>query len=142
MSSGILVVALLFIAVAGAGCAGPDARVVDTGYRYGSASSNEGYYGIIESIDAPVPARGGNAPTGAVDGGAAAGVVGRTPGTGTRDDAPAADGERGKSGAGRDRYAIRVRFDDSSHRTVTQDDLDGLRVGDSVRIEDDRVRRY
>ena len=39
-------------------------------------------------------------------------------------------------------YLIRVRFDDRSYRTVTQSGLDGLRVGDSVRIEDNRVRRY
>lgn len=39
-------------------------------------------------------------------------------------------------------YSIRVRFDDRSYRTVTQSGLDGLRVGDGVRIEDDRVRRY
>jgi len=39
-------------------------------------------------------------------------------------------------------YSIRIRFDDRSYRTVTQSGLDGLRVGDGVRIEDDRVRRY
>jgi outer membrane lipoprotein SlyB len=41
-----------------------------------------------------------------------------------------------------DMYRIRVRFDDRSYRTVAQDSLDGLRVGSSVRIEGDRVRRY
>jgi hypothetical protein len=41
-----------------------------------------------------------------------------------------------------DTYRIRVRFDDKSYQTVTQDSLSGLRVGDSVRIERDRVRRY
>jgi hypothetical protein len=41
-----------------------------------------------------------------------------------------------------DTYRIRVCFDDRSYQTVTQDSLDGLRVGDSVRIERDRVRRY
>jgi hypothetical protein len=41
-----------------------------------------------------------------------------------------------------DIYRIRVRFDDRSYRTVAQDSLDGLRVGSSVRIEGDRVRRY
>jgi hypothetical protein len=41
-----------------------------------------------------------------------------------------------------DTYRIRVRFDDRSYQAVTQDSLDGLRVGDSVRIERDRVRRY
>jgi hypothetical protein len=39
-------------------------------------------------------------------------------------------------------YFIRVRFDDKSYRTVTQNSTAGLRVGDGVRIEDDRVRRY
>jgi hypothetical protein len=41
-----------------------------------------------------------------------------------------------------DMYRVRVRFDDRSYQTVTQDSLDGLRVGDSVRIERDRVHRY
>ena len=41
-----------------------------------------------------------------------------------------------------DMYRVRVRFDDGSFRTVTQDGLDGLRVGSSVRIESDRVHRY
>jgi len=39
-------------------------------------------------------------------------------------------------------YFIRVRFDDRSCRTVTQNSIAGLRVGDGVRIEDDHVRRY
>lgn len=39
-------------------------------------------------------------------------------------------------------YFIRVRFDDRTYRTVTQNSIAGLRVGDGVRIEDDRVRRY
>lgn len=39
-------------------------------------------------------------------------------------------------------HSIRVRFDDRTYQTVTQAGLDGLRVGDSVRIENDRVRRY
>ena len=41
-----------------------------------------------------------------------------------------------------DVYFIRIRFDDRSYQTVMQSRLDGLRVGDSVRIERDRVRRY
>jgi hypothetical protein len=118
MSSGTLAVTLLSIAVLALGCATPDPRLGHDGYRYGSASSNEGYYGIIDSIDATPAARGGHAMAGSADGGAVDGVVGR------------------------DNYAIRIRFDDSSYRTVTQVGLDGLRVGDSVRIERDRVRHY
>ena len=41
-----------------------------------------------------------------------------------------------------DAYLIRVQFDDRSSRSVAQTSLGGLRVGDSVRIEDNRVRRY
>jgi hypothetical protein len=53
-----------------------------------------------------------------------------------RDENPALGAKREAS------YRIRVHFDDRSYQTVTQDSLDGLRVGDSVRIERDRVRRY
>jgi outer membrane lipoprotein SlyB len=50
--------------------------------------------------------------------------------------------EIGKANGRQDVYFIRIRFDDRSYQTVTQTSLDGLRVGDSVRIERDRVRRY
>jgi hypothetical protein len=50
-----------------------------------------------------------------------------------------AHGEPHRVAAG---YLIRVRFDDRTFKTVAQADLDGLRVGDSVRIEHDRVRPY
>jgi hypothetical protein len=39
-------------------------------------------------------------------------------------------------------YSIRVRFDDRTYESVPQSSLDDLRVGDSVRIERGRVRRY
>ena len=50
--------------------------------------------------------------------------------------------EIGKTNGRQDVYLIRVRFDDRSFQTVAQASLDGLGVGDSVRIERDRVRRY
>ena len=53
-----------------------------------------------------------------------------------------ARGELGRTNARQDVYFVRVRFDDNSYQTVAQAGLDGLRVGDSVRIERDRVRRY
>jgi outer membrane lipoprotein SlyB len=40
-----------------------------------------------------------------------------------------------------DTYVIRVRFPDGNRQTITQNGLGGLRVGDSVRIEDGSVRR-
>jgi hypothetical protein len=50
--------------------------------------------------------------------------------------------EIGKANRQQDVYFIRVRFDDRSYQTETQASLDGLRAGDSVRIERGRVRRY
>jgi hypothetical protein len=92
------------------GCASHSARLDS----YGPATrSNEGYYGVIASIE------GGPADS--------VGLAGR---------------EIGNAGGGQDDYSIRVRFDDRSFQTVRQGRLDGLRVGDSVRIEDDRVRHY
>jgi hypothetical protein len=53
-----------------------------------------------------------------------------------------ADGNDGHAAGNSGAHVIRVRFDDRTYQTVTQAHLDGLRVGDSVRIEGDRVRRY
>jgi hypothetical protein len=50
--------------------------------------------------------------------------------------------EIGKTNGRKDVYLIRVRFDDRSFQTVAQASLDGFGIGDSVRIERDRVRRY
>jgi hypothetical protein len=39
-------------------------------------------------------------------------------------------------------HSIRIRYDDRSYQTVVQAGLDGLAVGDGVRIEQGRVRPY
>jgi hypothetical protein len=107
-----ILVPLFAAAVVVSGCASSDIRFGSSDYRYGSARSNEGYYGVIDSIES----------------GAAAGAPGGR--------------EIGETNGRQDIYLIRVRFDDRSFQTVTQASLDGLGVGDSVRIERDRVRRY
>jgi hypothetical protein len=43
---------------------------------------------------------------------------------------------------GRTSISFTFRFDDRSFQTVAQASLDGFGIGDSVRIERDRVRRY
>jgi hypothetical protein len=53
-----------------------------------------------------------------------------------------AGSEVGKANARQNVYFVRVRFDDRSYQTVTQASIDGLHVGDGVRIEGDRVRHY
>ena len=109
-----IIVPLFAAATLASGCAGEDPRHGRNEYPIGAAHSNENYYAVIDSIETH----------------------------------PAGDEENAIAHAGRESngrqnvYFIRVRFDDRSYRTVMQTSLDGLRVGDSVRIEADRVRRY
>lgn len=133
------------------GCAGPDARYGNNDSRYGSVRSNDGYYGIIDSIESVTAANDRNALAGAVVGGVVGGVVGHQVGSGRGNDVATVTGavggtvvghEIGKARGPQDVYRIRVRFDDGNYQTVTQAGLDGLRVGDSVRTEGDRVHRY
>jgi hypothetical protein len=112
MAPHAIIVPLLSGLVFATGCATSDPHYSNNGYASGSAHSNENYYAVIISID-PGIAQGG-----------------------------VASPDSGNAGGPQDVYLIRVRFDDRSYQTVTQDALDGLRVGDSVRIEHDRVRRY
>jgi len=103
----------LVAAVLATGCASSDLRDGGNEYPTASVHSNENHYAVIDSIK-----------SGSAVGGA---MIGQ--GIGQANEQQAV-------------YSIRVRFDDRSYRTVTQASLDGLRVGDGVRIEDDRVRRY
>jgi len=143
------IVLVLFAVVAlVSGCATSDGR---DDSRYGSVRSNEGYYAVIESIEPRPAANNRNAIVGAIIGGVIGGVAGHQVGSGRGNDVATVAGaagdalvghEIGQANERQDLYSIRVRFDDNSYQTVTQASLDGLRVGDSVRIERNRVRRY
>jgi outer membrane lipoprotein SlyB len=153
MTTRTLIVPLFAAAVLAYGCAGPDTRYANDGYRYdnNNARASEGYYGVVDSIGTTSSDNNGNAVAGAVIGGVIGGVLGHQVGSGRGNDVATVAGAVGgavighevaRANGDREVYVIRVRFDDRSYRTVTQDSLDGLRVGDSVRIERDRVRRY
>lgn len=107
-----IIAPLLAAAILTSGCASPSLRDGSNEYPAGSAHSNENHYAVVDSIKSG-PAIGG--------------AIGQ---------------EIGQANDQQVVYFIRVRFDDRSYRTVTQSSLDGLRIGDGVRIEDDRVRRY
>ena len=107
------IIAPLVVAVLASGCAGSDLRDGGNEYSTASAHSNQNHYAVIDSIKSGPPVGGA--------------MIGQ--GIGQPNE---------QQGV----YSIRVRFDDRTYRTVTQSGLDGLRVGDGVRIEDDRVRRY
>jgi hypothetical protein len=116
-----IIVPLCAAAALVSGCAGSDPRRAGDESLLGAVHSNENFYAVVDSIESG-PAR---------------------------DEATAAAGSATEgrhefviSKGWQDVYFIRVRFDDRSYRTVTQTGLDGLRVGDSVRIENGRVRRY
>jgi hypothetical protein len=110
------------LALAIAGCGAPPfsradsaaGRIESAETRVSAPADREGYYAVIESITVAGSTEYSPRPASGANG----------------------DGEHSPA------YAIRVRFDDRSRRTVTQVGLDGLRIGDGVRIERDRVRRY
>ena len=136
------------------GCASADApydRYDNGGYRYGGTQSNEGYYGVVDSIDSTRGGSNDNAVAGTIIGGVIGGVIGHQIGGGTGNTVATVAGavggaavghEIGQSNAGQDAYRLRIRFDNGSYQTVTQAAIGNLRVGDSVRIENGRAYRY
>ena len=61
---------------------------------------------------------------------------------GVIDSIRSASPDGGPAGDKAEIHSIRIRYDDRSFQTVVQAGLDGLRVGDGVRIEQGRVRPY
>jgi outer membrane lipoprotein SlyB len=117
-------------------------------------SSSVTYYGVIESIDKSGTANNGIAGSGigvgTVVGGVLGGVVGNQVGGGVGNTAATVAGAVGgaviggeidKNRQGGDAYQIRVRVDNGSMQTVTQNSIVDLRVGDKVRIQQNRVYR-
>lgn len=109
------------------------------------SSLDKGHFGVIASIEFG-PADN----DGTVIGGVLGGIVGHPMASRCAEDlatlAGAARPERVRSDINTANEApgadfIRVRFDDSVYQTVTQAELGELRVGDSVQIDRDRVRR-
>jgi outer membrane lipoprotein SlyB len=127
---------------------------------YGSNGNNGGYnntasmgYGVIESIQvtqAESRTSGGGAVVGALVGALAGNQVGsgsgRTAATVAGGVAGAAIGnnvERNRNaGSGQEMYQINVRMENGEYRTVVQDSVYDLRVGNRVRLVDGRVYRY
>jgi outer membrane lipoprotein SlyB len=105
-----------------------------------------GYVEAVENINAGSPGPG----LGAIGGAIAGGVLGNQIGHGTGRAAATVGGAvlggvaghkveetiRGRAGAA---YRFRVRLDDGTYQTITQEQHDSLRVGDRVRIENGRV---
>ena len=137
---------VLFAAALATGCVTARADL-DGGDRWQGVQSSldKGHFGVIASI--------GSSPAdndGTVIGGVLGGIVEHRMKSQCAEDpatlARAARPKRVRSDVNAANeppgaYFIRVRFDDSGYQTVTQADLGELRVGDSVQIDGDRVRR-
>ncbi|MFD2365898.1 glycine zipper 2TM domain-containing protein [Pseudoduganella sp. GCM10020061] len=107
-------------------------------------------YGTIDSITVTRGASSGLG-AGAVVGGVVGGLVGSQVGSGSGRTAATAAGAIAGAVAGneiqknrneRDMYQISVRMDNGDYRTVVQDSVADLRVGNRVRVVDGRVYRY
>jgi outer membrane lipoprotein SlyB len=117
---------------------------------YGSTSASS-MCGVIDSITVTRQSSTSGA-TGAVVGGVIGGLVGNQVGSGSGRTAATAAGalagavvgsnmEQNRAGD-RDMYQISVRLDNGDYRTIVQDSVYDLRVGNRVRVVDGRVYRY
>jgi len=135
------------------GCAStssdPYARGTHSDGTYDSTASMG--YGTIDNIQV-VRASAGTSGTGAVVGGIVGALVGNQVGSGSGRTAATVAGAVGGAAIGnsveknrtgdRDMYQISIRLDNGDYRTVVQDSVYDLRVGNRVRVVDGRAYRY
>jgi outer membrane lipoprotein SlyB len=142
-----------------AGCTTYPQQTAEYPATYPQASSYPSYpaaqasrYGYVESVEVVAGETRAPGAIGAIGGAIAGGVLGNQIGEGRGRTAATIAGAvaggvaghqseqsvRG-SGAAAQAYRFRVRMDDGSYQTLTQDAHDNIRVGDRVRIENGRV---
>ncbi len=106
--------------------------------------------GTVESINTNVE-QGQGSGAGAVIGGVLGGVLGNQVGKGRGRDVATVAGAVGgavlgntieKSNKSTQSYSIRVRLEDGTFQTIKSDTDQGMRVGERVRIENQRLVRY
>jgi outer membrane lipoprotein SlyB len=119
---------------------------------YNNSSSNSMGYGTIEAIQV-TRGTGHTSGTGAVVGGLVGALVGNQVGSGGGRAAATVAGAVGGAAIGnsvesrnnnsaQDMYQISVRLDNGEYRTIVQDSVYDLRVGNRVRVVDGRAYRY
>lgn len=146
----------LVLAALAAGCASRPTQAVyqpayEPAYRPVPSSHARVQHGVVHSIDR-VRAQNQTSGGGAIVGGVAGAVVGRQIGSGSGKDAGTAVGavvgaiignEIEKNQQGRhDIYRVTVRVDRGGLRSFDYAQLDDLRVGDRVRIENNQLYRW
>ncbi|WP_260295410.1 glycine zipper 2TM domain-containing protein [Sedimenticola hydrogenitrophicus] len=148
----IVIAAIVAVTALVGGCTNTGYRPVESASTY---SSN--LYGVIEAIevtsgDGVDGIAGTGIGAGAVVGGVVGGVLGHQVGGGSGQDIATAVGVVGGAVVGHEiqkrsqqqpeTYRLQVRLENGSYRAVMQDSIEGLRVGDRVRIDNGRAYRY
>jgi outer membrane lipoprotein SlyB len=144
---GAAAAALVLAACASDPVSRSEPRYVPSAY-YGNDAQGE--YGRVVAIDV-VRSSGGSTGAGAVLGGVVGGVLGHQIGSGRGNDAATVAGAIGGAVVGNevekrrnsseDSYRITVRFGDGREASFTQDSHYGMRVGDRVRVDGNRIIR-
>ncbi|MFJ7566844.1 glycine zipper 2TM domain-containing protein [Herminiimonas sp. NPDC097707] len=159
-NTGIIAIALSSVFIL-AGCAGPYNN--DPGANQYPQSQNQNQmsnapaynsaYGVVDSIQIVQQSTGNNGiGAGAVVGGVVGGVLGNQIGNGSGRTAATAVGVVGGALVGnqiqrnnqqvRDAYQVGIRLDNGAYQTMLLDSVGDLRVGNRVRIENNRLFRY
>jgi outer membrane lipoprotein SlyB len=121
-------------------------------YYPASQTGYQSSFGFIESIQVVAANRSTGPGVGAVVGGVVGGILGNQVGGGTGKDVATVVGvvggavvgnkiEQSNRVATRDVYQISVRLDNGTYQSVQQESLDGMQVGNRVRIENGHVYR-
>jgi outer membrane lipoprotein SlyB len=124
----------------------------NNGYNSGYNNTASSGYGTIESIQVTT-SEGRTSGAGAIVGGLVGALAGnQVGGGGGRTAATVAGGvagaaignrvEANRNPEGQQLYSVNVRLDNGEYRTIVQDTVSDLRVGNRVRIVDGRVYRY
>jgi len=125
-------------------------RYVSSSDRYYNRDVAYSDYGRVVAIDVVGSDRGHTTGAGAVVGGIVGGVVGHQFGSGRGNDVATAAGAIGGAVAGNEverrrngeeDYRVLVEFRDGRRAEFVQHDLNGIRVGDRVRVDGNRLYR-
>jgi outer membrane lipoprotein SlyB len=147
-------IAVACLALAAGACANDPVRYSEPRYvapsSYGDNGSSRDYRATVVAIDV-VREGGRSSGAGAVVGGILGGVIGHQVGNGRGNDAATVAGVVGgavvgnevekRRNANEESYRVTVRYRNGNQETFSQDSLDGLRVGDSVRVEGNHAFR-
>ena len=117
-----------------------------------SPSSNFIGYGVVENIETIKTSDGGSNITGTLIGGVVGGLLGHQVGSGKGQTAATVAGAVGGAAAGheiekrsqaasQEKYLVRVQLSNGTIHTVTQNSVSDIKIGDRVRVDNDRVSR-